>query len=250
MNRFNETLNKYVCNKERVKEKVYNKMKNKNKKYIGISIAFASLILLFAGSLISYNIPTSYVSIDINPSVMLSTNFLDKVVKVEALNDDAKEVVDNLDLYGKNATDAVNEVVDNATTLGYIDENASDNVILVSTYCDNIEKREELQENIHNNLNQNLNKNGIRSLIIDSQLTTEDAQQANEYGVSEAKILFVKKAIEQNPELKFEDLIYLPAKEIAKYIDGYEELNSTNNGNYQNNKPNNNGNGHNQNRNN
>ena len=245
MNKINETLNKYVCNKERVKEKVYSKMKNKNNKYIGISIAVASFILIFIGI---FNIPTGYVSIDINPSIMLSTNLLDKVVKVEALNDDAKEVINNLNLYGKNASNAVNEVVDNATTLGYIDENSTDNVILVSTYCNNKEKGEKLQENIHNNLNNNLNQNGIKSLIIDSTLTTEDAKKANEYGVSEAKILFVKKAIEQNPELKFEDLIYLPTKEIAKYIDGYENLNSTNNNNYQNNKPNNNGNGHNQNK--
>ena len=56
----------------------------------------------------------------------------------------------------------------------------------------------------------------------------EDAQKANEYGVSEAKILFVKKALEDNPDLKFENLIYLPSREIAKYIDEYEELISSN----------------------
>lgn len=46
----------------------------------------------------------------------------------------------------------------------------------------------------------------------------------NEYGVSQGKVLFVKKAISENPSLKFEDLIYMPVKEIAKYIDGYENI--------------------------
>lgn len=50
----------------------------------------------------------------------------------------------------------------------------------------------------------------------------------------------MKKAIEQNPELKFEDLIYLPAREIAKYIDGYENLNINNNGNQNSNQGHNN----------
>ena len=61
----------------------------------------------------------------------------------------------------------------------------------------------------------------------------------NEYGVSEAKILFVKKAIEQNPKLNFDDLIYLPTREIAKYIEGYEDVNTGNQGeNNQNNQGN------------
>lgn len=34
MNKINITLNKYVCNKERVKEKVYEKMKKK--RHIGL----------------------------------------------------------------------------------------------------------------------------------------------------------------------------------------------------------------------
>lgn len=232
MNKINITLNKYVCNKERVKEKVYEKMKKK--RHIGLYAVFASFILIFMGGVIYFNIPTSYVSVDINPSIMLSANSWDRVVKVEGLNKDAKEVISNLNLYGKDVSDAVNQIVNTATNLGYIDKNIDDNAILVSTYCDNTEKREQLQDRIHDNLNQNLNKNGIRSLIIDMELTEEDAKKANDYGVSEAKILFVNKALEGNPELKFEDLIYMPTREIAKYIEGYENItngNKNNNGN-------------------
>lgn len=232
MNKINITLNKYVCNKERVKEKVYEKMKKK--RHIGLYAVFASFILIFMGGFIYFNIPTSYVSVDINPSIMLSANSWDRVVKVEGLNKDAKEVISNLNLYGKDVSDAVNQIVNIATNLGYIDKNIDDNAILVSTYCDNTEKREQLQDRIHDNLNQSLNKNGIRLLIIDMELTEEDAKKANDYGVSEAKILFVNKALEGNPELKFEDLIYMPTREIAKYIEGYENItngNKNNNGN-------------------
>ncbi len=194
-----------------------------------LTILFTSIIALIGGFLI-FNSPRNYVSLDINPSIMISTNLFDKVVKVEALNDDAKKIIEEENFYGKDVSNAINNIVKKATDLGYVDKN-DDNVILVSTYCDNEQKREKLQQSIHKNLDEKLNNNGIRSLIIDTELTEEDAKKANEYGVSEAKILFVKQAINQNPDLQFEDLIYLPAKEIAKYIDGYEELDSGNQGN-------------------
>lgn len=137
-----------------------------------------------------------------------------------------------MNLYGMDVSDVAIKITSRATELGYIDEEIDDNVVLVSTYCDNTGKQDKLQKQIHQKLNDNLNKKGIGSLIIDMELTEEDAKKANEYGVSEAKILFVKKAIEENPELKFEDLVYLPAREIAKYIDEYENLNIGNqNGN-------------------
>lgn len=127
--------------------------KMKKKRHIGLYVVFASFILIFMGGFIYFNIPTSYVSVDINPSIMLSANSWDRVVKVEALNDDAKDVINDLKLYGKDVSAAVNQIVDTATNLGYIDENVDDNAILVSTYCNNTEKRDKLQNKIHDNLN-------------------------------------------------------------------------------------------------
>ena len=229
MNNLKDTLSRHVSQKERVRNNVLLKVhKKQNLIYLKLSTVLASFIFILIGGILLFNNPTSYVSIDINPSIMVSTNAFDKVVKVESLNDSASEVIKDLNLYGKNVIDAINEIVDSATSLGYIKEEAEDNAILVTTYCDNEQKRNAMQEQIHNNLNQNLNSKGIKSLIIDTELTEQDAKKANEYGVSEAKILFVKKAIEQNPELKFEDLIYLPVREIAKYIDGYQNTNGAN----------------------
>ena len=234
MNNLKNTLSSHVSQKERVRNNVLSKVHKKtNFMYIKLSTVLASFIFILIGGILFFNNPTSYVSIDINPSIMISSNVFDKVVKIEPLNDSASEVIKNLNLYGKNVSDAVNEIVNSATNLGYIKEESEDNAIIITTYCDNQQKRNEMQEQIHYKLNQNLNSKGIKSLIIDTELTEEDAKKANEYGVSESKILFVKKAIEQNPDLKFEDLIYLPVREIVKYIDGYENTNGAN-GNGQN----------------
>ena len=203
--------------------------KKERKKHMNRILKYAFVpVLLFAiiiGSFMVYNNPSTYVSIDINPSIMLTVNRFDKVIKVESLNDDAKKLTENMHLYGMDVTDATTKITDKAIELGYIDEQIDNNVVLISTYCNNTEKQNKLQQQLHQNLNDSFNKKGIGSLIIDMELTEEDAQKANEYGVSEAKVLFVKKAIEENPELNFEDLIYLPTREIAKYIDEYKDLN-------------------------
>lgn len=223
MNRVKESLNNYVCNKDILKRKIASKIKQKNKLGIYVTI-FASFILaiIISGS-IYYNTEASYVSIDINPSIVLSANVMDKVIKVEGLNSEAKTILSELNLNNMDISKAVNLVVDKATKKGFLDINSEDNAMLITTYCDNEVKRQKLQTRIHDDLNNELENKGIRSLIIDQQLTSADIKKANEYNVSPGKILFVKKALLEHPELKFEDLIHLPAKEIAKYISGYDE---------------------------
>mgnify|MGYP006867957993 CR=1 FL=1 len=225
------------------KEENYNKIMEKVKKEEKVQekkekrLSFRSFyvlapvclfILLLAGAFgfnfYNSNKVVSYLSIDINPSVMLGVNSKDTVKEVDNLNDDAKKLTEDLDLVGMEVDDATNKIIDKAIELGYINEEDSDNTILLSTYCDNKKASNSIKNKVNNSVNKNLNARGIRALIVDEELTVEDAQKANEYGVSEAKILFVKRALEENPDLEFEDLIYLPAKEIAKYISDYDSI--------------------------
>lgn len=235
----NENLKNYFDNKFS-KEDNYNKImdkikstdeeKVKTKKFKGLYVlAPVCVIVLVLGTFLGFNIyndnkVVSYLSIDINPSIMLGVNEDDKVKEIDNLNDDAKKLTEDLDLVGMEVDDATNKIIDKAIELGYINEEDSDNTILLSTYCDNKKASNSIKNKVNNSVNKNLNARGIRALIVDEELTVEDAQKANEYGVSEAKILFVKRALEENPDLEFEDLIYLPAREIAKYISEYDSV--------------------------
>lgn len=220
-------FDKYMCDKDEVKAKIDNKItsiNNKSYKLLIPTIMATCLILfVFIGNYI-INAPYSYVSIDINPSIVLTANRFDKVIDAKGLNDDAEEFLRDIKVKNLGINDANNLVLERAVELGYIKDDIDDNAILVTVYCDNVNKRSEMQQSINNNMNDYFNGNGIKSLIIDQVLTEEDINIINEYGVSQGKVLFVKKAIEQNPSLEFEDLIYLPVREIAKYIDGYEEV--------------------------
>lgn len=253
MSKIKESLNEYVCNKERVKSNVVSSMIEEHYKksnYFKFSVAFIVIALVLVSGIVLFNVPTAFVSLDINPSFMIKANILDRIITVETINDNSSEVISELSLYGKEITDGVNQIVNKSSELGYIaldDENA----ILVSTYCNNEQKRDKIQNKVCNRLNENLNNKGIKSDIIEFLLPEDKANITNGYGVSEAKVILVQKAIEENPDLKFEDLIKLPIREIVKYIDEYKDLdcvkNNTNNNGNQNsnngNNPNGNGNG-------
>lgn len=221
------TFDKYMCNKKSVKEKIDMAITKKHSKLYNMlipSISLACLIFMFIIGNYLINTPYSYVSIDINPSIVLTSNRFDNVIEVKRLNDDAKKLLKNINVKNMKVNEANNLILKKAIELNYIKENNDDNAILVTVYCNNEGRRNKMQKSINNNLNEYFNGKGIKSLIINQTLTTEDIDIMNEYGVSQGKVLFVKQAIEENPSLKFEDLIYMPVREIAKYIEGYENV--------------------------
>lgn len=222
------TFDKYICDKNIVKEKIDNlisKPKLCFYKLVIPTISVFCLILLIVGNYF-LNTPYSYVSIDINPSIILTTNRLNRVIEIKSLNNDAKLLLKDLKIKNMEVNNANSLIIKKAIDLGFIAKNIDTNAILVTVYCHDTNKTKSLQQDINNHLHDCFNKNGVNSLIIDQTLTKEDINIANKYGVSQGKILFVKKAILNNPTLKFEDLIYLPIREIAKYIPGYENINN------------------------
>lgn len=124
-------------NENTIKSLLYRGIKKIKNDYKIIAALVCTLIVIL-GFGFYYNNPTSYVSLDINPSVLLGVNSFDKVVKIEALNEDASKVTNNLKLYNTDVTDAVNKVVNEAKNLGYVE---TEDAILVTTYCDNTEKK-------------------------------------------------------------------------------------------------------------
>ena len=78
-----------------------------------LAAAAACLVLLLAGlgGYQYYFTPTSVVSIDINPSLELGINRFDKVVTVQAWNDDGQALADSLELHLLDYRDALEQVV-------------------------------------------------------------------------------------------------------------------------------------------
>lgn len=68
------------------------------------------LFVLFAGYGLYYT-PTTYISIDINPSIEISVNRFDKVIGLEAYNDDGAKLIETLDLKYQDYQEAVQQIL-------------------------------------------------------------------------------------------------------------------------------------------
>lgn len=90
-------------------------------------LAAAGALLVLAAGIGGYSwlfVPVSYVSVDVNPSVELELNRLDRVVAAEAYNDDGEKVLDALSLKGKTYTDAIDALVESEELKIYLTEDA------------------------------------------------------------------------------------------------------------------------------
>jgi len=78
------------------------------------------LVLLGVGGWQMVCTPVAYVSIDVNPSVELELNRLDRVLSATAYNPDGERVLDGLDLVGRSYTDAVDALLDSPAMAPYL----------------------------------------------------------------------------------------------------------------------------------
>ena len=86
-------------------------------------LAAACMALFFvaaAGGWSWMQMPVSYLSIDVNPSIELALNRFDRVVSVSAFNDQGEEILQNLSLKGKKYTDAIDVIVDDEIINAYL----------------------------------------------------------------------------------------------------------------------------------
>lgn len=113
---------------------------------LGAVVAAASFALLMGGGVYSYATPAYYVSLDVNPGVILEVNMYDRVIGTEAVNEDAEAVIEGLELDNTDITDAVSLTVERIDELGYFDEGGGE--ILIGTTSENEETAEEAAEEI------------------------------------------------------------------------------------------------------
>ena len=106
-----------------------------------VALLVASLaVVVLAGSIgvKAYTTPYSYVSMDVNPSIEYTLNRFDRVIDVNAVNDDGQEILDVIDvdsLYHMNIEDAIIKTVDQISAEGYLNqaENTSGSTVVVAS---------------------------------------------------------------------------------------------------------------------
>lgn len=99
-------------------------------KYASMAACFVLVLILGTVGIRTYFTSTSYVDIDINPSVRLEINRMDKVIRAIPLNDDAIDLLSEKKISG-DIKSCINTLVDESVNKGYINENNTDVEIVV-----------------------------------------------------------------------------------------------------------------------
>lgn len=155
----------------------------------------------------------STVILDINPSIKIELNKDNEVIKVTALNEDAKDLV-NDSYKGINIKNAIKEITTKLYDKGYL---KGDTTILLNTT--GIIKNEMIKELF----SEELTLKKVKYEIIVPEITDSSKELAQKYQITESKATYLEEVIKSNPDLKIEDLVDKSINEIVKVVKEKEE---------------------------
>lgn len=183
-----------------------------------------SLVLLIGAVILLVSCNTSdisdetYMTVDINPSMEFIVTKSEKVVYVNALNEDAEVLLTDLQIEGKDLDVVMNIIIDAAINLGYIDVDSEATYVSVLTISNDQEAQERIKTRAKEHINQSFQDHLVMGRAQDKSFTPEFLVEAESYGVTPGFLLLAKSAVTVNDDLLLEDALLLEVKELQAMI--------------------------------
>lgn len=188
-----------------------------------VTVLVLGLVLTNQFPLMNDNVVMASISVDINPSFELDVNKNGIVLDVEALNDDAK-TLDTTDIIGMESADAIELIVQLATTAGFIDPlDLEDDFVVVTTVLSN-EGSEQLLETLNLQLQEKIQNSGTLQGVNVVEIKADIAQKMEAEGKEVPVGLYVLHGMVTTP-----DGTILSAKEFFSKQGNLEAIKLQNN---------------------
>ena len=159
------------------------------------------------------------ITLDINPSIKIELNKDKKVINVTALNDDAKEVI-NEDFKEKTFEEEIELLSVNLNNKHLLE----DATIIVT-----IENMDETE--VKDILNKSFETKSVTYDLLIPQITESAKEIANKYNISQGKAAYLENIINENPKLNIKDIASSSVKEIDDKINTIKEEEKNNKSN-------------------
>lgn len=181
----------------------------------GIAAAVCLMVILAAGAggYAWIQMPVSYLSIDVNPSIELALNRFDKVVSVTAYNIEGEEIIKNLSLKGKEYTEAIDLVIGSEAMSVYLVSKED----IVFTLAADSSRESELETGVENCSGHM--GHGCRHVSTD----VETVSAAHECGLSLGKYNAWLQLIQYDDSITVEECREMSMSEINRLIREYEQ---------------------------
>lgn len=189
------------------------------KRKIALSLG-ACIILGSGGGAYAYaKTPVAYVSMDINPSVELGVNAFEKVVSVEAYNEDGEKILEGTNLINANVSDAVGTVISNAISDGYITKDVTTTAAVeveITTSTDKENVATKLNESLKEVADATLDNNNVDVEVETKNVALARRDEARKLGITPGKLNLIQKLQELDSTIDVEDYKDSSVKEIQK----------------------------------
>jgi uncharacterized membrane protein YkoI len=197
----------------------------KKRNWFTSMVPVAALLVMICAGGVGYNVwktqntVNSTIMLDVNPSISLNVNEKERVISVMPHNDDAKNIIGDMDLKGSDLDVAVNALVGSMFKNGYLTD--LQNAILVSVENGDANKSAELQVRLSEIIDNILKDNQFESAVFSQTVfaNSKVKELAKTFGISEGKAALILAVIEQDNTLTFETLAPLSVNEIVLIMD-------------------------------
>lgn len=158
----------------------------------------------------------SVITLDVNPSISVYVDADENVISVEALNDDAREILGNMELEGTSLEVALNALIGSMLQKGYLGD--LQNAILVSVENDDALRGEALKQKVSEAVAAALKTDSMDGAVLSQTVSVNDAQLAqlaSQYHISMGKAALIQEVTAGDPTLDFGTLAAMSINEIA-----------------------------------
>ncbi len=154
--------------------------------------------------------PANSLTMDINPSIEIVTNRLDRVVEINPLNDDARELLADFNPKDKNLESTVNDLVDLMILTGHI-KGGQDNFVMITVADDTVDNK--LVDKVNRAIKAMLENKQIEATILNQAIAKADRGDEKRTGVQ----LAAQRLQEIDGRLTAEQIGSMTVRELIHY---------------------------------
>jgi len=168
----------------------------------------------------------AFIDLDVNPSIEFSIDEKSKVLGIKSINDDAKDIVQNLDIRGMNINDAVSETIEELKERGFISP-IKENVVLISA-SSNSDSDISLTEFNKSSKKLKITMSSLRNSIMAEKenkysvklvsVSYEERQNSLVNNMSMGRYFIYSKAVENGRSITPQDAKFVALGELVSYL--------------------------------
>lgn len=207
-----------------------------------LSIFILTLVLITSINSFSEPVVASTVTIDINPSIVITLDENDYVINVTSLNDDGDEIVSkDIKYTGLTIDEVVTILVERLEESNYIVTSGDDyNIVLINVENSDSTKKEMLKELFSNKFNEKLSDKNAEFWVLDSDKIHVNDSEVNTFkenqqfiNGSNAKFALIYRLTQIQDEYTVNELSMMSIRELyaiyieyenQEYLPNYDEM--------------------------